>query len=366
MRAEHDDALNQPDISQSSVSRRVTLKQVAERAGVSAAAASAALSGRRGTTRVSAETAEMVRKAATELGYEPSALARGLLTRKSGALALAMPYAAAFWDGNPFNQAVIYGATEAAARLGYNLMLKTRLNHAWQEWDAASLMDAHAEGVVVVAPAADQPILRALAAAGYPTVAAVCDAVDCPVTCVNATDAEGAHAAVTYLLRLGHRRIAFLMGPDALAPSHTRRAGYEQALQDAGVELDPHLVEQAASDHENGFRAAVRLLARDRRPTALLAFNDLSARGAFEAAHQMGISVPEQLSVVGFDDAEFAATMHPPLTTVRYPAREIGAQAIECLARMLQTDDLAPRSLTVSTQLVVRDSCAPPASETSP
>jgi LacI family transcriptional regulator len=365
MRAEHDDTFNQADISQPPGARRVTLKQVAERAGVSPAAASAALSGRRGTTRVSAETAEMVRKAATELGYEPSALARSLAGRQSRVLALATPYAAAFWDGNPFNQAIIYGATEAAARLSYNLMLNTRLNHAWQEWDVASLMGDRADGVLVVAPGRDQPILQALAAAGYPTVAAVCDPVDCPVTCVNAADAEGAHAAVTFLARLGHRRIAYLMGPEVLATSLTRRAGYEQGLQDAGLEPEPHLVAQASAEQGGGFRAAVRVLAQQPRPTALLAFNDLMARGAIEAAQQMGISVPEQLSVVGFDNAEFAPTMHPALTTVHYPAREIAAQALECLARMLQTEDLTPHSLTVPTHLVVRSSCAPPASEPS-
>src|SRR5439155_3853410 len=148
MSAENEDAVNQLDIYHPSVPRRVTLKQVAERAGVSAAAASAALTGRRGTTRVSAETAEMIRRAAVELGYQPLGLARGLAARQTGLLALAMPYAAAFWDGNPFNQAILHGAAEAAARLGFDLMLKTRLNHGWQEWDAASVMDPHADGVL--------------------------------------------------------------------------------------------------------------------------------------------------------------------------------------------------------------------------
>jgi LacI family transcriptional regulator len=365
MRAEDDDTINQPDIGHPSALRRVTLKQVADRARVSPAAASAALSGRRGTTRVSAETAEVVRRAATELGYEPLTLGRGLAARQSRILALAMPYAAAFWDGNPFNQAIIYGASEAAARRGYNLMLRTQLNHGWQEWDAASLMDAHADGVVVVALATDSPVLRALAAAAYPAVAAVCDPVDCPVSSVNATDFEGARAAVTYLLRLGHRRIAYLMGSEVVATSCTRRDGYQQALQDAGLTVNPHLIAHASSEQAGGFRAAVRVLSQQPRPTALLAFNDLMARGAIEAAHQMGIPVPDQLSVVGFDDAEFAATMQSPLTTVRYPAREIGAQALEALVHILQTGDPSPQSLTVPTQLVVRESCAPPASETS-
>jgi LacI family transcriptional regulator len=366
MAAENDDTINQPDISQPSSSRRVTLKHVAERAGVSTAAASAALTGRRGTTRVSAETAEIVRKAAMDLGYEPNALARGLVTRQTGVLALAMPYAAAFWDGNPFNQAIVHGASEAAARLGFNLMLKTRLNHAWQEWDAAALIDARADGVVIVAAAPDHPVLAAVAASGYPAVAAVSDPDNCPIACVNGDDAEGARAAVTYLVRLGHRRIGYLMGPEAVATSRTRLEGYRRGLEEAGLEFDPALVSSASGEDAGGFRSAVRLLARQSRPTALLAFNDLVARGAMDAARQMGLEVPHQLSVVGFDDTDFAPLLQPSLTTVRYSAREIGSQALECLARLIQTGlEGDPPSLVVPTQLVVRESCAPPATETS-
>jgi LacI family transcriptional regulator len=274
-----------------------------------------------------------------------------------------MPYAAAFWDGNPFNQAIIHGASEAAARLHYNLMLKTRLNHAWQEWEAASLMDARADGVIIVAPAVDQPILTAVAAAGYPAVAVVCDPENCPVTCVNGADAEGARAAVTYRIRLGHRRIGYLIGPVTLSSSETRLQGYRAALSEAGLDASDRYVTRVAADDNGGFRGAVELLARHPRPTALLAFNDLAARGAIDAARQMGLNVPTQLSVVGFDDTDFAIRLSPPLTTVRYPAREIGAQALECLARMTQTGDLTPQSLVVPTQLVVRDSCVPPSAD---
>jgi LacI family transcriptional regulator, galactose operon repressor len=365
MPTDHDDRINQADISHPSESRRVTLKQVAERAGVSAAAASAALTGRRGTTRVSAETAAIIRHTARELGYQSYALARGLAPRQTGGLALALPYAAAFWDGNPFNQAVIHGATEAAARLGFDLLLKTCRNHGWQEWDAASVMDAGADGVVIVAPGTDQPLLRAVAAAGYPAVAAVCDPDDCPISCVNAADFEGARAAVTYLIRLGHRRIGCLTGPPELGPTRPRLEGYRQALMSVGLAVSERFITRTTPEERGGFRAAVELLSRRPRPTALVAFNDLAARGVIDAAHQMGLRVPEQLSVVGFDDAEFAASLHPALTTVRYPSREIGAQAIECLVRLVQNGTLSPQSLIVPTQLVVRDSCAPPATDAS-
>jgi DNA-binding LacI/PurR family transcriptional regulator len=349
----------------------VTLKEVAERAGVSTAAASTALTGRRGTTRVSPETAEMIQRVAIELGYEANALARGLATRQTGVLALAMPYGQAYWDGNPFNEAVLHGACEAAARLGYNLMLETRLNHGWQQWDAAAVMDTRAEGALIVAPAVDAPLLTAIAEAGYPAVAAVCDPHHCPISCVNGDDREGARAAVTYLIRLGHRRIGYLMGPEELASNRERLHGYRAALEEAGLEVPARFIVPTRPEDQGGFRAAVELLSRQPRPTALLACSDLVARGAMDAVRQMGLQVPEQLSVVGFDDAWFAASLDPPLTTVRYPAREIAATALECLARFTRQLRMSPRnvepqSLTLPTQLVVRGSCAPPSSDRSP
>jgi LacI family transcriptional regulator len=326
-----------------------------------------ALTGRQSTTRVSAETAEMIRKVAGELGYQPNPLAQGLVTRQTGVLALALPYAAAFWDGNPFNQAVIRGAAEAAAQQGYNLILETHRNHAWQEWDAAAVMDPRAEGALVVAPAVGSPLLSAIAEADYPAVAAVCDPHDCPLPSVNAADADGACNAVNTLLHLGHRRIGYLMGPEEIAPNRERREGFRRALEGAGIDPRESPIVRTTPEDQGGFRAAVGVLARPSRPTALLACNDLVARGAIEAARQMGLEVPAQLSVIGFDDADFAATMDPPLTTVRYPAGEIAARALELLIHTIRGGRPAPREaapplrLLLPTHLVERASCAPPA-----
>jgi LacI family transcriptional regulator len=199
---------------------------------------------------------------------------------------------------------------------------------------------------------------------------------------VNAADAAGARAAVTFLIRLGHRRIGHLMGPEELGPSHARCDGYRAAMSAAGLEAPERLVARAAPDERGGFHAAVELLTREPRPTALFAFNDLAARGAIDAARRMGLDVPAKLSVVGFDDTDLAARLDPPLTTVRYPAREIAAAALECLARLVQdaagppfrSGPLASRTrkaprtdaaLTLPTQLVVRQSCAPPATDVS-
>jgi DNA-binding LacI/PurR family transcriptional regulator len=176
---------------------------------------------------------------------------------------------------------------------------------------------------------------------------------------------------VTYLIRLGHRRIGYLMGPEELAPNRERLHGYHAALVGAGLEASDLLIVRTTPEDRGGFRGAVELLARQPRPTALLACNDLAARGAIDAARQMGLDVPAQLSVVGFDDTEFAASLDPPLTTVRYPAREIAALALECLARISRERQssqgtTAPESLTLPTQLVVRGTSAPPASDRSP
>jgi LacI family transcriptional regulator len=318
----------------------------------------------------------MIRKVAIELGYERHLPGRVQAERPTGILALALPYAAGFWDGNPFNEAFIHGASETAARLGYNLMLQTRFNHTWQAWDAATVMDPLVEGVVIGAPATGSPLLASLAEAGFPAVAAVCDPVQCPLPCVNADDFGGARAAVTLLLRLGHRRIGYLCGTSELGNAHVRILGYKAALESAGLATGDELIARTTPEERGGYKAAVTLLSRSPRPTALLAYNDLMARGAIDAARQMGLEVPRQLSVIGFDDADFASQLDPPLTTVRYPAREIAARAMEILVNLIQMDAyrcaghpegsaLVPPSIALPTQLVVRQSCAPPSADSS-
>lgn len=176
---------------------------------------------------------------------------------------------------------------------------------------------------------------------------------------VGATNFRGGHAAVRHLLALGHRRIALISGPDHLFCT-ARKAGYRAALAEAGITAEPELQPWAPLTFEDGHAAARELLSLADRPTAVFAVTDLRARGVYQAARELGLSIPRDLSVVGFDDLPVAPLLAPPLTTVRQPLKEMAATATE-LALALGRGEQAPQvGLEIATTLTVRESTAPP------
>ncbi|WP_404819540.1 LacI family DNA-binding transcriptional regulator [Streptomyces marincola] len=177
---------------------------------------------------------------------------------------------------------------------------------------------------------------------------------------VGATNWRGGHAATRHLIELGHRRIAMISGPDEVLCCRARLAGYGSALAEAGLAADPGLVTRVPLTREDGHAAARALLTRPDRPTAVFTANDLQALGVYQAAREIGLSVPEDVSVVGFDDLPVVAWVDPPLTTVHQPLTEMAVAATE-LALALGRGEKAPQlGLEIATTLVVRDSTAPP------
>jgi DNA-binding LacI/PurR family transcriptional regulator len=177
---------------------------------------------------------------------------------------------------------------------------------------------------------------------------------------VGATNWRGGQSATRHLIELGHRRIAMISGPDEVQCCRARLAGYTSALLEAGLPTDAGLVARAPLSREDGYAAARTLLSRPDRPSALFAANDLQALGVYRAARELGLRIPEDLSVVGFDDLPVVAWVDPPLTTVHQPLTEMAVAATE-LALALGRGEQAPQlGLEIATTLVVRDSTAPP------
>jgi LacI family transcriptional regulator len=162
------------------------------------------------------------------------------------------------------------------------------------------------------------------------------------------------------LLELGHRRIAAITGPPGWVATEERRQAYRGALAAAGIAFDPALELEADFDFEPGAQAAAVLLDLDRPPTAVFAFSDMIAIGAMKAARSRGIGIPDQLSIVGFDDSAYATVVHPALTTVRQPLTEMGATAVDLLVRLMQRETVDTLHLEGFTRLVVRETTAPP------
>ncbi len=333
---------------------RVTLARVAQEAGVSPATVSKVVNGRAG---VGAATRLAVEKAVERAGYvaiaERQRPFRGVGEPLVEVLLESMhhPYNGTFLDGAS-------GAVEAASA-----GLVVRLLHAVVDDDALAwaqkLARAGRVGVIEVTAKYSKARAEALRAVGLPLV--LVDPLDEPRTSVyniGATNWAGGVEATRHLVELGHRRIAYIGGPPQIACNIARQHGYMAALHQADIAFDPGLVLHGSFTFKHGFDAATQFLSRRPRPTAIFAACDLAALGVLEAARRLRISVPEQLSLVGFDNTGIAASSAPPLTTVHQPILQIGEAAVRTLFR-LASGDPAPKRIELATHLVIRSSTAP-------
>jgi LacI family transcriptional regulator len=173
---------------------------------------------------------------------------------------------------------------------------------------------------------------------------------------VGATNRQGGYDATRYLIELGHRRIGFITGTLDLGCSRDRLAGYEAALAERGWSIDPALIREGDFQQPAGFACAQALLAAPERPTAIFASNDVMAFGVMEAVRDRGLRIPDDVSIIGFDDIPQAATVNPPLTTVRQPLAEMGARATRMLLTLIHNLDQATQRIELPTELIVRAS----------
>jgi LacI family transcriptional regulator len=335
---------------------RVRISDVASAAGVSIATVSAALNDVE-SARISAGTRQRVREAAASLGYVPNRLAQGLRVQRSGTIGFIGDTVAT----TPFAVGMILGALEAARAADRVLLLmNTEADRDLEARELATLLQHQVDGVLyatmyhrsVEVPAVlrDTPVVLVDAESADPTVSsAVPDEV------------AGAMAAVGELLEHGHRRIAFINNPDPTLAATGRLEGYKRALGRAGIGVDPTLIIAASEvGPKGGYRAARQLLELSARPTGLFCFRDLMAMGAYQAAVEAGLRIPQDLSIVGFDNMEFTAGLHPGLTTVALPHYEMGSWGVQQLLALMESPTRKAKQVQLSGQLIRRRSVAPP------
>lgn len=333
----------------------VTIRDVAGRAGVSIQTVSRVLNGR---VDVAATTRDRVARAVAELGFVPSAAARalaGTIRPTVGVLTYAR------FASSPYFAGVIEGAAlETSARGCAPLIAPVDGSEAGVTATVEMLLAHRVAGVVVAAPhdAYTPPFRRALGRIPVPVVST--GAFRDPLGIIPTIDADnwlGSRLAAAHLLDLGHRRIAVITGPTTHAGALDRLAGVADALGCAGIAWDDRRVLAAQWDYQAGLDAMVALLDRDSTCTAVICHHDQAAIGAIAALVQTGRRVPDDVSVVGFGDLRVGAFLRPALTTVRRPAREIGAAAVR---RVLGADAAAPPLVTLPAELVVRETSAVP------
>ncbi len=337
---------------------RVTIRDVARLAGTSVAAASAGLNGTAGRTiRISEATRARIAAAAAQLGYVGNPIAKSLATGRTRVLGVMLPYADAFVDQNPFCMQVLFGVMREAVAHHYNAMLYTAVGGRPEE-QAASMADSRVDGLVLVMPEVDGKLVARCERNKVPFVA-VLHPPRPGLWTVNADDFGGGLLAARHLVGLGHQRIAHLRGNGEVSTSRPRFEGFLAGLAEAGVVADPRYMVSASFDWRGGLAATRSLLAlpSTERPTAIFAANDLCAQGALYALAEAGLSAPEDMAVVGYDDTPYAAMTHPALTSVNMHIAEMGALAARMLIARCEGAVVEDAQPVLPVSLTVRQSC---------
>jgi LacI family transcriptional regulator len=335
--------------------KTASLKEVAERVGLSSAAVSRVLSGAPAAKSIPKATQERIRAAAAELNYRPNLLARSLRRGRSHTVGVLVPELS---EG--YTTLVLAGLEQGLLQAGYFYNIISHHHREDLIEQAQTMMIERAvDGFVAIDTALHQHMQ-------LPTVSISCPDKDEWVTSIVLNHRRAAELAIDYLCGLGHKQVAFIKGQSFSSDTEPRWQAIQHAAARAKLKLDPALIVQLESDspsHEPGYFAAQRLLASKCPFTAVFAFNDVSAIGATRALHEAGLRVPKDVSVVGFDDVQSAAFQNPALTTVRQPLRTMGLLAAEAIIRQIMSPSERPssRQVMVDPELIVRESTCPPA-----
>ena len=340
--------------------RRPTSADVATEAGVSRTTVSFVLN-ERADVKIPTRTRQRVLSAAERLGYHPHAPARQLARGRSHVIALVMRQTPEQVAGDGILAETLRGLAAAARAGGSRVMVEPLAPDGTEGTYGALLRAQHADGLIVSGPRADDPSLVTLLRDEFPIVLQG-HLPGVPVASVDVDNVAAARGAVEYLLSIGHRRIACITNaPLVFTAAMERLQGYRAALENAGIEVVDDLIVEADFDAHSGHAAMAALLARDVPFGAVFAASDVVALGAIGALRASGRRVPDDVSVVGFDDIPLAGYFDPPLTTVRLPAYELGQAAGRALLARI-ADRAMPSRTLLPTELIVRASTAPPRS----
>lgn len=335
---------------------RATIRDVARLAGVSVATVSRVVNDR---PDVAPETREAVMRHVRALSFSTNRSARALSGGKTGLIGFTIPFVL-----GDYYSWILSGATEALHEQEMRAVLcPTRHEHDREAALVERLLRGTTDGAILVLPSESAAELRDLGTLGFPFV--VVDPampLDQRIPVVSATHWAGARSATDHLLELGHRRIGMIAGRKGWVATEDRVNGYQAALAGAGVLPSPELLVSSNFEIEGGYRAARQLLTLAEPPTAIFASNDNMAIGALRAAADLNIGVPDQLSIVGFDDSELSRVVTPALTTVWQPLEEMGRMAVSLLTRLIDGQRVETLRVELATRLVLRDSTAPPPS----
>lgn len=334
--------------------RRSTIREVASRAGVSYQTVSRVINN---SPDVAEATREHVLRVIAELDYHPNAQAVSLSRNRTDIVGIIVDTVT-----STFFAQTIDGVAQALRRRGRFMLLATVEDAS--QFDVIDTLQhsRRIDGLVIVLPLANSLSLCRLTPSRVPTVYIDLQ-YDMDVYGITVDNYKGAYAATRHLLELGHRRIGMIAGRRDIPVGQLRLDGYRSALRDYGISFDPNLVVPGDFRFASGMEGAERLLALDPRPTAIFASNDLMAIGVFHVATRQGLRIPDDLSIIGFDDTPEAALACPPLTTMRQPLRTMGEMAADLICRLLDDETVDQKRFIIETELIVRSSTGRPSAD---
>lgn len=328
-----------------------TIRDVAEKAGVSVTTVSHVINK---TRFVSEDLLKRVNDAISELNYQPSGLARSLRTKASGCIGVIIPD-----NTNPFFAEVVRGIEAYCYKQGYSVFLCNSDDDPDKEYNYIKLLrEKGVDGMVLVSTENNSESLELLDQGKIPKVI-----IDREVECMNSDSVlvdnlDGGYKATKHLLDLGHTRIGCIKGSSQITPSAQRLDGYLKALTEAGITIESSLIKTGDFKSQSGGDCITQLMKQPDPPTAAFVCNDLMAFGAFAAARQLGISVPDELSIVGFDDIAMASMIIPSLSTIAQPKRELGETGATLLLKRIKNRNIEKSTIVLRPLLVVRESSA--------
>jgi LacI family transcriptional regulator len=328
-----------------------TQEDVARQAGVSRATVSAVINN---TRYVSPEIKEKVRTVMEAMAYEPNAIARGLKFSRTFTLGLLVPNLQ-----SPFWPTVVQGIEDEARRNKYNVIFYSTAEDEAQELEGMNLFLGRRVDGMLAAPAGHShaEYLARLAAHSMPIVLLDRRLENSGLSSISVDNLQGSYHAVRHLLEAGRRRIGVTSIPETISTGRERVAGYEKALAEFGMELDPNLVRTASFSIDASVAQTMRLFELPEPPDAIFATNHSAVIGALQAIRSLGKAVPEEVAVIGFDDYPWMSLLDPPLTTIAQPMYRLGKLAAELLIQTIEGQVKEPKSIVLETNFMHRKSC---------
>ncbi|KAJ3193305.1 LacI family DNA-binding transcriptional regulator [Paenibacillus sp. FSL R5-0517] len=328
---------------------KATIYDIAREAGVSIATVSQVINGK---GKISEKRRAEIMEIMERLHYQPSAIAAALTGKQTYTLGLLVPDIS-----NPYFAELARAVEDRSRQLGYSVVIcstdnkdervERYLNLLQQKRVDGMMIGTGIDNAEILSPLLQQSIPVALIARHMPSLS---------VHTVTIDDILGGALAAEHLLELGHTRVAVLSEPSKVSSSQERVRGFREALIKAGYTLEPTQIRESAADLSSAKKEALLLLREDDHPTGLFCCNDIQAIGALQAAKELGLRVPEDVSIIGFDNTILASVTSPPLTTVAQPIEELGHRAVDLLIEELKDERKEPQKIVLKPELVIRDS----------